>query len=143
MQKDRKKEHKKVLKDMRRINRQIENDEYLGLNRFRIDIVTENWHRFVDGSGGFLHILFKITDKLTNNKACFMADNYNYWIRMNEYANDFLIRCSSGHMGHFPPLLYAAYDVHEIVPYREFDKLREPEDGVIDTYNWLKFDVFK
>lgn len=143
MQKDRKKEHKKVVKNIRKINKQIQNDEYLGLNRFRIDMVTENWRKFEDGSGGTLIIVLKISDKLTNNKAYFIVDNYDYWREIYNYANDFLIRCSSGHIGHHPPLHYVAYDVHSIVPYGNH-KATEPskyEDSVITYYDWIG--VFK
>ena len=50
MQKDRKKEHKKIVKHMQLINKQLAADEYMGLNRFRIDMFMEDWHRYADGS---------------------------------------------------------------------------------------------
>lgn len=143
MQKNRKKEHKKVVKFIRQLNKKISNDLYLGINRFRIDMVTENWRKFEDGSGGTLIIVLKISDKLTNNKACFIVDNYDYWREIYNYANDFLIRCSSGHAGHYPPLHYVAYDIHSIVPYNgsKNREIKETEDGVIDYYDWIE--IFK
>lgn len=145
MQKDRKAVHKKVMKEIRRRNESLANDEYVGLNRFRIDMVSESMYRFSDGSGLTLSFLLKISDALTGNSCCFMANNYNYEYRIFEYANDFLIRCSDGWMGHYPPLHYVAYDVHEIVPYvgRKSNSNKEPKDGVICKYNRLNWDVLK
>lgn len=139
-QRDRLKEHKKIIKYMRRVNNQMANDEYLGLNRFRIDMYSEKWWRFSDGSGGELFIYFRITDKVTGNSAIFYANNYNYIMKINEYLNDFIIRCGSGWAGHFPHLSYIAYDVHAIKEYGSHKEtpLEKYEEGVINTYNWLE-----
>lgn len=135
----REKEHRKVLKYMQKLNKQLATDEYLGLNRFRVDMFAENWNRFNDGSGGILSIIFKLSDKSTGNSAYFIADNYDYILELNKYANDFLIRCSSGREGHIPQLHYVAYDVHKIIPYdgskREIINIKE---YVVDTYSWIK-----
>lgn len=140
MRKERKREHKKVIAYMRRVNKQIETDEYLGLNRFRVDCFSEQWKRFYDGSGGIIIIIFKLSDKSTGNTAYFVADNWNYKREISEYANDFLIRCSSCRTGHFPRLSYAAYNIHTIEQYDGEKGRRElptPEDGVINTYSWI------
>lgn len=147
MQKDKKKKHKKIIKDMRRFNKQLATDEYIGLNRFRIDLFSEEIDRYSDGSGMYMYLIFKLTDKLTDNTAYFSASNYNYLYKMSEYANDFLIRCSIGHLGSFPPLHYIAYDVHTIIPYvgRKDNPIQKEKykDGVINTYNWTNCNLFK
>lgn len=139
MKKIRNREHKKVIKYMRALNNTLAQDEYLGLNRFRVDMYSEDWFAFDDGSGGILHIIFKLSDKRTGNTAYFIADNWSYRREISEHANDFLIRCSSGIPGHFPSLHYVAYDVHTIIPY-DGDKNREIniQDGVVKTYSWIK-----
>lgn len=145
MYKDRKKEHKKVIKYMRMRNKQLAADDYIGLNRFRIDLFSEKWFRFEDGSGGVLSLTFKLTDTWTNNTAYFICDNYDYQWRMFDYLNDFLIRCSSGRKGHWPPLHYIAYDVHEIKPYAHFKEREiniEPKDGIINKYNWTRWELW-
>lgn len=139
MQKERKKEHKKVIKYMRRMNKSLLKDDYIGCGRFRLDLWSESWYRFSDGSGGELFVTFKITDTWTGNKALFLANNYNYDIIVWTYVNDFLIRCSSGHSGHYPPLSYPAYDVHEIKSYakdKEWNGKLEDE-YIIDKYCWI------
>lgn len=143
MQKDRKKIHQKIVKEMRNFNKRLAADEYLGLNRFRIDMVSENMYRYSDGSSLYLLVIYKISDKLTGNSACFIAYNYDFYYKIYDYANDFLIRCSSGRRGHAPSLHYVAYDVHQIIPYtgRKIEN-NKIEDGIINTYNWLGFDVF-
>ena len=135
----REKEHKKIVTYMRRVNKQIMNDEYLGINRFRIDMEREYWWEFSDKSGGELSIYFKIKDNDTGNWAIFNANNYDYVLSINKYANDFLIRSSSGWAGHYPHLQYLAYDVHDIKPYggRKETPKEKYEEGVIDYYNWL------
>lgn len=143
MQKSKKNIHKEIIKYVRSVNKQLKNDEYLGLNRFRVDLFAEKWHKYSDNSGYCVTLLVKITDNLTKNKCVFSCDNYDYKYGISIYANDFLIRCSSGASGHFPTLNYIAYDVHEIVPYTK-DTLglcKKVEDGVIDTYNWLNCEV--
>lgn len=141
MHKDRKKEHKKVIKYMRRMNKNLLEDDYVGCGRFRLDLWSESWYRFEDGSGGELFLTFKITDTATGNKALFFANNYNYYIKIWEYCNDFLIRCSSGCLGHIPSLNYIAYDVHSIKQYvgdiKNGRVLRQPEEYVIDKYCWI------
>lgn len=135
MQKERKKEHKKVIKYMRRMNKSLLNDNYIGCGRFRLDLWAENWYRFSDGSGGELFLTFKIIDTWTGNKALFFATNYDYESKIWHYTNDFLIRCSSGRTGHYPSLSYPAYDVHEIKAYvkdKEWDG--KSEEYVIDKY---------
>lgn len=143
MQKDRKREHKKIVKYTRRINKQISSDEYLGLNRFRIDIYSEDMYRYSDGSGVHLYLIFKLTDNVTNNSAYFTADNYNYDWYILQYTNDFLIRCSTGRYGHQPLLHYIAYDVHEVVEY-DGRKDCKPKfsDEAIDIYNFTKLKLF-
>lgn len=139
MQKDRKKEHKQVVKYIRRINKQLSQDEYLGINRFRIDIWSENWHRFSDGSGGELFLVFKIIDTLIGNFAMFTANNYSYAYKVGVYINDFLIRCSSGHPGHYPFLQYIVYDVSKIISYDGCDvENKKIEEGIINKYNWIE-----
>lgn len=141
MQKDRKKEHKKIVKELRRRNKQLASDEYVGLNRFRIDLLSEEMLRFPDGSGVELFYYVKLTDTLTGNSAVFYTNNFRFNYQIFEYANDFLIRCSGGRSGHFPPLHYVAYDVHEVVPYEWKKDNPTPkekyEEGVINTYSWL------
>lgn len=139
MKNDRKKEHKKVVTYMRKLNKQVMTDEYLGLNRFRMDLFAEKWNRYDDGSGGQLTIYVKMTDKETNNKAFFIVNNYDYKRKMPEYMNDFLIRCSSGQAGSWPHLHYVAYDVHTIIPYAGSKRNSEKyEDGIITKYNYTK-----
>lgn len=142
MQKDRKKVHKKVIKYIQMRNKQLAEDEYVGLNRFRIDIWSENMHRFSDGSGVRLIYILKLTDSLTGNSAYFETDNFWYEYKIFEYANDFLIRCSSGWSGHWPHLHYLAYDVHEVIDYKGridkgFVNEDEYEDEIINTYSWI------
>lgn len=143
MQKDRKKIHKEVVKYMRWRNKELATDAYIGLNRFRIDLAQESWYRFEDGSGGELFLTFKLTDLLTGNKACFMCNNFNYDYKLLMYANDFLIRCSSGNKGHHPPLHYVAYDIHTIIPYDKDDHEKKviPDDDVLCRYNWLNYNI--
>lgn len=146
MQKDRKKVHKKIVKAMRRRNKQLATDEYIGLDRFRIDILSEEMYRFPDGNEVELFYFVKLSDKLTGNCAVFHTNNFRFNYQIFEYANDFLIRCSSGRSGHYPPLHYVAYDVHEIIPYEggsKKDSLKEAENGVINKYNWLHWNVFE
>lgn len=136
MHKDRKKEHKKVIKYMRRMNKNLLEDDYIGCGRFRLDLWSESWYRFSDGSGGELFLTFKITDTETGNKALFFADNFDYISKILSYTNDFLIRCSSGHSGHYPHLNYPAYDIHEIKAYskgKEWNGKLENE-YIIDKY---------
>lgn len=143
MQKDREKEHKKIVKFIRNINAQLANDEYIGLNRFKIVMLSEEMYRFSDGSGIELYFIFKLIDEYTNNSACFLADSFNYKRKIFTYANDFLIRCSDGWRGHIPSLHYAAYDIHTTMPYVGRKRIRkEPEEGVINKYNFLRWDVF-
>lgn len=138
MQKDRKKLHKKIIKYMRIINKQLYNDEYIGCGRFRIDLNYENWSRYSNGLGGYMCLIFTISDSLTGNKGFFICNNYDYKYKINNYLNDFLIRCSSGQYGHYPPLNYIAYDVHEIIPYNRIkDREVKAEDGVINFYDWI------
>ena len=135
----RSKAHKEVVKYMRKVNKQIMNDEYLGLNRFRLDMLREDWHEYEDKSGGMLGVLFKIKDNLTGNKAAFYISRFNFEWHISEYVNDFLIRCSNGHRGSIPSLSYCAYDVHDIVPYGNH-KVTDPskyEDGVVCKYDWI------
>lgn len=135
----REKEHKKIVHYMRRVNKQIINDEYLGLNRFRLDMLRENWREYDDKSGGHLNILFKITDNVTGNKAVFGCTNYGFEWCINNYANDFMIRSSNGLAGHFPHLEYYAYDVYSVVPYGN-NNVTNPEkyeDDVICKYDWI------
>lgn len=139
MQKNRKKEHKKVMKYIRSMNKNLLNDEYIGLNRFRIDLFQERWFHYSDGSGGELFCLLKVTDTKTGNYGVFEVNNYDYKSQIAKYVNDFLIRCSSGHYGHYPRLHYITYDVHKIIPYKEQNNMEtEIEDGIIDNYSWLK-----
>lgn len=140
MKKDRKKEHKKVVKFIRQLNKEISNDLYLGINRFRVDIYSENMYRFADGSGVKLSFIIKLYDSVTENKAYVYVTSFNYIINLKKYVNDFLIRCSSGHTGHYPPLYYVAYDVHSIVPYNgsKNREIKEVEDGVIDYYDRIE-----
>lgn len=124
---------------MKWLNKHIGQDSYLGLNRFRIDMYSENWFRFGDGSGGRLHIIFKLSDNVTGNTAYFFADNYDYDRKIAIYANDFLIRCSSGSPGHYPNLIYVAYDINNVIPYdRDRKKTIICKENVIDTYSWIK-----
>lgn len=144
MQKDRKKVHKEIIKYMRRRNKEIAVDDYIGLDRFRIDLFYENWRRYDDGSGGYMYLVFKMTDKWTGNTAYFHCNNYDYARKIFEYLNDFLIRCSDGWSGSWPHLGYIAYDVHEIIPYAH-RKPRDPskyEDGVINKYNWTHWNIY-
>lgn len=141
MRRERKREHKKVIAYMRKVNKQLAEDKYIGLNRFRVDMHSEYWEKYEDGSGGHLYITFKISDNSTGNTGYFLANNYDYKIRIGEYANDFLIRCSSCRTGHFPHLYYVAYDVHTIEQYDGHKGRRElpkPEGYVINTYSWIK-----
>lgn len=139
----RKKEHKKVLRYMKKVNKQLATDEYLGLNRFRVDMYSETWHKYDNVLGGTLIIIFKLSDNVTGNTAYFISDNYDYDKEVPIHTNDFLIRCSSCHSGHYPPLHYAAYDIHDIVPY-DGDKNKTIIDTIIDTenilntYSWIK-----
>ena len=137
----RKKAHKEVVKYMRALNKNIGNDEYLGINRFRVDMYSEHGYEFDDHSGVELHILFKLTDNVTGNTAIFHCDNFDYRRRLSTCTNDFLIRCSSGWSGHWPHLHYLAYDVHTIVPYageaKKGMKRDKFEEGVINTYSWI------
>lgn len=144
MQADRKKEHKKVIKYIRKFNKYIGNDEHIGLNRFRVDVLSETMYRFSDGSGVELFFIIKMTDTYTGNIACFLADNFNYRNKLATYVNDFMIRCSDGWRGHIPSLHYAAYDIHTIMPYVGSRKSigNEFEEGIINKYNWLEWDVF-
>lgn len=137
MQKDRKREHKKVIKYIRKLNKNISEDAYLGLNRFRIDSYRENWYRYEDGSGGDLNCFVKITDTLTNNCAVFIVNNYDYYYKIIEYTNDFMIRCSSGNYGHYPALHYVMYDIHEIVSYDGNKVNNYTEKGVIGKYDFI------
>lgn len=140
MQKDRKKSHTPIIKYMKKINKDLSNDIYLGLNRFKIDLWSENWYRFSDNSGGILNLTFKMTDNLTNNVAFFMCDNYDYEYEICKYLNDFAIRCSSGNYGHYPHLHYVAYNIHKIAPYRGNSKsnIGDIRDEVINKYSYLK-----
>lgn len=137
MQKDREKEHNKVIKYIHKINKKIANDKYIGLNRFRVDMYREYWKRFEDNSGGYLTIVFKMTDKLTNNSACFISSNFGFVYDLNRYLNDFLVRCSSGHPGHYPPLHYVTYDISEVISYSG-NKVEVIKDYVVDKYSWIK-----
>lgn len=143
MQADRKKEHKKVIKYIRKFNKYIESDEHIGLNRFRVDVLSEKMYRFSDGSGVELFFIIKMTDTYTGNIACFLADNFDYRNKLGTYVNDFMIRCSDGHRGHIPSLHYVAYDIHTIMPYVGRGNTNKGyEEGIINKYNWLRWDVF-
>lgn len=137
--KDRKVEHKKVIKYIRKWNKTLNEDDTIGCGRFRIDMWSEKWYRFSDGSGGELYVLLKLSDTLTNNSAMFYVDNFNYKCKVGQYLNDFMIRCSSGHKGHYPPLNYIAYDIHEIKEYAKYPKWNgKVEEGILDNYDWIK-----
>lgn len=139
MHKDRKKEHKKVIKYMRKFNKSLIKDDYIGCDRFRIDLWSERWYRFSDKSGGELLCVFKLSDRLADNSAYFICDNYNYQREIFSFLNDFLIRCSSGTPGHYPALNYVAYDIHNVVPYNnERNVSNKIAEGVIDNYCWIK-----
>lgn len=141
MRKERKKEHKRIVKHMREINKSRINNEYIGIGRFRIDLIQEEWNKYEDGSGGYLFLIFQITDTFTKNKCWFSTDNYNYARRMFYFANDFLIRCSSGRMGHYPPLNYIAYDVHDFCPYSgSSNRISQDKESVVDKYNLIRQD---
>ena len=147
MRRERKRIHKEVVKYMRMRNKQMAADEYVGLNRFRIDLFEEDYIRYPDGSGGHLFLVFKMTDKLTGNTAYFGTNSYSYTHVMFDYLNDFLVRCSAGHSAHWPHLHYWAYDVHECIEYegiRKKDdfKHKDPEEGVIDKYDWTRWDLY-
>jgi len=133
----RKREHNKVKRYMHKVNNKVMSDSYLGLNRFRIDSYREFWHKYADNSGGRLTVYFKLTDTLTNNTATFVANNYDYERQILSYFNDFLIRCSSGLSGNFPPLHYVQYDVHEIVDYKG-NKCTERDESVVCAYDYFK-----
>lgn len=45
MRKERKKEHKRIVKHMREINKTRINNEYIGIGRFRIDLIQEEWYK--------------------------------------------------------------------------------------------------
>lgn len=139
MQRDRRKIHREIVKRIQKINKQIGNDDYLGLDRFFITMKSEDWYRYPDGSGGRLLVELKIADRVTNNFATFLVNNYDYDYRLFQYLNDFLVRCSSGKYGHFPPLPYISYDVHEIVSYdmRQI-QICNNKDGIINRYDWSK-----
>ena len=139
MRKDRKKEHRKIVKFMRKQNDVLAHDDYLGRGRFRIDMYSEDWSPYGDGSGGYMRVLFKMKDTWYGNSAMFYTNNYGYDYFVFNYLNDFLIRCSSGHMGHWPALHYAAYDVHTIVPYKK-EKIKEVkvDEDVVCSYNYLR-----
>lgn len=138
MQRDRKKVHKKIMKYIRKVNKQIAADEYIGLNRFRADMFSESWFRFNDGSGGILYMHIKLSDAVTGNTAFYIVEQWGFEWKLYEYLNDFMIRCSDGCIGHHPPLHYVAYDVHDVVPY-DGRKDMEPriEEDVIATYSWI------
>lgn len=144
MQKDKKKIHNKIVRRMRTTNKQLASDKYLGLNRFRIDLFSEKWHKYSDGSGHYVRLIFKLSDKITGNSAYFISSNYSYNHELFIYANDFLIRCSSGTRGHTPSLSYIAYDVHEIVPYSgRNNTIPEPKENIIDTYDRTSYGFYK
>lgn len=50
---------------MREINKSRLNNEYIGIGRFRIDLIQEEWDKYEDGSGGCLFLIFQITDTFT------------------------------------------------------------------------------
>lgn len=138
--KQRTKVRREIVNYMRRVNKQIANDGYLGLNRFRADIFSEKWERYSDGSGGCLTVVVKLTDKITGNSAYYVSDNYRFYRDMHECMNDFLIACSSGFHGCIPNPHYIAYDVHSIAPYTE-KSVRRTSDEAVDTYNWTNYNL--
>lgn len=138
----REKEHKKVRKYIRAINHSISNDAYLGLNRFKVYMFNEDWLKFNDNSGGFLHMTIKMSDNLTGNSAYFYANDFNYKKDIPTYLNDFLISCSCGDHGHFPPLHYMAYDVHKLIPYAGDSEKTKFYDEAVMTYNNTKYNLF-
>ena len=137
MKKEIKKIHKRIVREMRAANKHLMTDDYLGKNRFRIDMYSEKYYRYSDNSGYQINIIFKITDNKTGNKAFFLADNYNYSREIALHLTDFMIRCSTGMKGHYPPLAYVAYDVHEIVPYEGASQNVAINDEAIDMYDYL------
>lgn len=138
MQRDRKREHKKLVRFIRTTNKSLSNDEYIR-NRFRVDMFNETWYRFSDGSGGELTVLIKFTDKWTRNTAYFYVTNFSYVLQIRRQLNDFIHRCAHGHYGHYPPLQYVAYDIHKIVSYE--GHVKAEQDKVINKYNITDYNL--
>lgn len=137
---NRKKEHKRIVNLMQKLNKELAKDEYLGCSRFRIDLYSEDWYKYSDSSGGYMSMIFKMTDKATNNKAFFMCSSYDYDFYIPAYINDFAIRCSKGVPGHLPPLGYVAYDVHSVIPYAG---QRDNNNISIETETMNKYSYIK
>lgn len=143
MKRYREKEHKRLVKLMRKLNKTWGEDAFLGLNRFRADFFSERCYNFEDSSGCELTITIKMTDNLTGNCAYFITNNYAFIRDLSTYMNDFMIRCSSGYYGHIPALDYIACKIDTIIPYvGEGGRRTKFGDEGVRTFNWTKYNLF-
>lgn len=91
--KQRKKAQTKINKSVRKLNRNIANDN-LWRGRFVIRQIDSRWEHFEDGSGGELLAWVEIRDLKTGLYMGFCVDNYNPGWKLWENSNKFIVEYS-------------------------------------------------
>ncbi len=86
----RKKAQHTINKNIRAINKSIENDN-LWRGRFVMRQVNARWSAFEDGSGGELFATILIIDKRTGQTKTAYIDNYDHSWRYFEAMNNFIV----------------------------------------------------
>lgn len=86
----RKKAQHTINKNIRAINKSIENDN-LWRGRFVMRQVNARWSAFEDGSGGELFATILIIDKRTGQTKTAYIDNYDHPWRYFEAMNNFIV----------------------------------------------------
>ena len=86
----RKKAQHTINKNIRDINKSIENDN-LWRGRFVMHQVNARWSAFEDGSGGELFATILIIDKRTGQTKTAYIDNYDHPWRYFEAMNNFIV----------------------------------------------------
>ncbi len=77
--------HKALINALDKWNISLTNDEYIGRDRFGIEIYKEEWEQFEDGSGEILELVLKMYDRVTGNTACFMCNDYDCEYKIPHY----------------------------------------------------------
>ena len=87
------KHHKALVKEVRRFNKSIENDN-LWKGRFYLRLLFEHFEKFDDGSGGIIYAILRYYDKKTGFYKDYTLDYMKYptnlfnsqiWMKGNDF----------------------------------------------------------
>ena len=109
--------HKKAMKMIRTLNKNIENDN-LWKGRFIVMVKSEKWNMFPDLSGGMLYIIVRMYDKKTKQYLDYRWSyapylSCNVWHLCMDIANDFVVEKIQVWKEADRPSIYRATDYHK------------------------------